>query len=152
MRTIIVLGFTFCIRLIAFPQTNAVQNNSPANTNTLHTCAIIYSPNNGSLIFKAYSANPCLEIIIESLPPLSQASTEFFLELFEKGSYSFKATKGLAIPGNYTVVIEDIQTGNVFDLRSSEPHSFSLNRAMTKRFVMKINKTNPSASIPLTSG
>lgn len=88
-------------------------------------------------------------LTIESLPELSDPKAELSLELTAKGIYTFRKAESLVIPENYSLVIEDLATGNVFDLSSSEQHAFSINRAMIKLFLVRLIKTNPVAELSL---
>lgn len=90
-------------------------------------------------------------LIIESLPSLSEPSEELTIDLTAKGIYTFKKGESLMVPDNYTLLIEDRATGNVFDLNSPEEHAFSVNRAMIKYFVVKLRKNESSTIAALKS-
>lgn len=88
-------------------------------------------------------------LIIETLPALSDPKAELSLELTAKGIYTFRKAESLVIPENYSLIIEDLATGNVFDLSSSERHAFSVNRAMIKSFLVRLVKINPATELSL---
>jgi len=93
-------------------------------------------PNKDSLLQQAQ-----FRIIIESLPGISGQSDELNLDLNTKGVYSFVLHSALIVPTNYRVVIQDLTTGNSFDVQSTELHYFSVNRPMTKKFSVYLQKT-----------
>jgi hypothetical protein len=80
------------------------------------------------------------EIVIELTEPLntSHQYMSLSLDLVEKGSYFFKKAETLFIPPNYTAVLEDRLTGNIFDLLSDERHSFSVSRPTSREFILRI--------------
>lgn len=90
-------------------------------------------------------------LIIESLPTLAEPSEELTVDLTAKGIYTFRKGEGLTVPDNYTLLIEDRATGNVFDMNSPEEHAFSVNRAMIKYFVVKLRKNESSTIAALKS-
>lgn len=123
------VSILFCfLQLNSFSQTEAVEP----------TVAVPYAQARYSLI-------------IESIPTLSEPSEELTVDVTAKGVYTFRKGEGLIIPDNYTLLIEDRATGNVFDMNSPEEHAFSVNRAMIKYFVVKLRKNELSTIAALKS-
>jgi len=82
----------------------------------------------------------CNAIYIKSVPPVSIAYTPIDLTMTVKGIYSIKKDPSLELDGDYDVVVEDLLTGQYYDLSSPETYTFRVNRVADRRFVLEINK------------
>ena len=136
MKTIFILILINLIQSTNFAQTKS----------SIKTCAPIYATDGKNLVFTSSLSNPCYTILIDNLP-LSQSSTILELNLSVKGSYTFKKSEALVIPPNYMVVLEDLYTGNSFNLGSPEKHSFSIGRASYKKFALRIYKIKDTLEV-----
>lgn len=85
-------------------------------------------------------------ITIQSLPATLSDSMDIMMEadLIMKGTYSFKKANDLNIPAVYKIFIVDQATGNRFELDPATRHSFTINRPLSKTFVLKLRKTTKS--------
>ncbi len=89
--------------------------------------------------------NPAIQtnflIIIQTLPDANEEGTELDFALEKKGTYSFKLDSSVIVPEEYTLILQDKNTGNTFNLQSPELHTFSVNRAMNKTFFIRMKKS-----------
>ncbi len=67
--------------------------------------------------------------------------TPFNLKLNHKGSYRFNLSSTMSIPTNLCVYIEDLNTSQLFDLRTAKTCSFSVNdTTLSIRFLLHITQ------------
>jgi len=104
------------------------------------TCSISYSEKSETLVNEEFAAIKCREIVITSLPPESQSATNVTIDFGMTGSFTFKKDASLEIYNNNDVYLEDMLTGKVFDLKTSESYTFNVNRRIPNRFVLHIDK------------
>lgn len=115
-------------------------------------CTLSYINNSWAIVHSDSTHRQCSELLIGSLPPLSQASTPMNLFITTMGSYSLKKDALLQLPGDYSVVVEDLLTGQYYNLNSPEPYVFKMNRGFGQtRFLMEISK-NPVKLAMSSSG
>lgn len=102
--------------------------------------SIVYSEDSEALEYSMNAPVKSREITIASLPPATQTLTAINLEFGMTGSFTFKKDPALEVHDNLDVYIEDMLTGRVFDLKTSDSYSFSVNRKFPNRFVLHIDK------------
>ncbi|WP_317898506.1 hypothetical protein [Aurantibacillus circumpalustris] len=78
------------------------------------------------------------QIIINCLPETSDEFLELSFEFKTKGTYSFRLADDMIVRENCIVRLMDVRSGNTFNLLSKEPHSLSVNRSMTKNFILQL--------------
>jgi hypothetical protein len=145
MKILYTLISFICISTISSSQVSESKNVTDPVTNA---CPLVAAEGN-SLIFDNSCTSQTNEVIIGTLPPLSQPATDIYLELHVKGTYYFKISKSVTVPDGYSIVIEDCSTRGSFNLMSSEQHTFSVNRAMTKKFVLRMRKNQTTTAVAL---
>ena len=133
------------ITLIIFLVVQHVFSQTTPVSNTTSLCESV-TPLIESNVPQRHFSQPRFQIVIENLPSTTGESSEFSYDLQSKGVYTFSLSPDVSIPDNYTLILKDVSTGNIFDLQSVEKHSFSVNRNMTKRFTIQLHKT-PSLSM-----
>lgn len=106
------------------------------------TCVLSYTDNKWVIEHNDTAKHQCQAISIVSLPPMSQTNTPVNLFITAMGTYSLKKASELVIPDEYTVVVEDLLTGQYYNLKSQEPYTFKMNRGFGQtRFVLEISKS-----------
>lgn len=133
MKTIITLIFITLLQSLLSGQTEQA---APE----VKSSVMVYSEDMEALIYKDEESHFGKEIIIESLPDYSEIMIPVHISQMTKGFYTFKKDPKLVIPEFYSAVIEDNLTGSLFDLKSSDSYSFSINRSIPDRFVLRISK------------
>lgn len=147
---IAVLGFQYLV--------SAQSGNLSASADKGYTptspvsCSIGYSEDTENFGFLDSSHVRCREIIIQSLPPITQSVTALQITFDAKGSYTFKKDAALELPENKEVYIEDMLTGMTFDLKNAVSFSFSVNRHIPERFVLHIEKSNAKNALSASIG
>ena len=133
-----IIGFQY----IVISQTNPVSilPTSGINQNISNKCSIAYSAEQERMVCQDSSITKCREIVITSIAPGSQITMPIQISFGAKGVYTFKKGADVIIPENRDVYIEDLLTGMTFNLKTSDTFSFSVNRSMPERFVLRIEK------------
>ena len=107
-------------------------------------CTLSYSDDKWTISHSGTEAHQCSELHIASLPPLNVISVPLNLFITVKGTYKLSKDPSLLIPEEYTVVVEDLLTGQYYNLNSSEPYVFNMNRGFNQtRFLLEPSK-NPA--------
>ncbi|MES2679673.1 MAG: hypothetical protein V4635_07305, partial [Bacteroidota bacterium] len=89
-------------------------------------CTLKYAGTEWSIEHSDTAGHQCQTIAIAELPPMSQANTPMNLFINKMGSYSLKRAPELVIPDEYTIVIEDLLTGQYYNLKTQEPYTFKM--------------------------
>ena len=114
---------------------------SAVTQNTMNsTCSVIYSENSELLVSSEQGPFKCREITIMNIPPSTQSVTPLNIEFGMTGSFTFKKDGGLEPHENVDVYIEDMLTGKVFDLKTSDSYTFNVTRRIPGRFVLHMDK------------
>ena len=102
-------------------------------------CSIVYSEDEEGMIYEDTLQTQCQLVEIRSLPPMMEGDVPVKVK-FIKGHYSLKRSLSIAVDDSFKVVIEDLLTGQIYDLKSATPYSFNVNRTIPDRFIMHINR------------
>lgn len=129
MKTIIACCLVLFLHNISWAQNNS-SNTSKSTDFDL----------NVGLVITRNSTESGHVINIVCLPHNLEYSVVLKIELNPKEVYTFVKSNDLFIPEGYAVYIKDEGTGNVFDLDSTERHSFVTNRHITKYFLLECRK------------
>ncbi len=106
-------------------------------------CILTYADNQWAIEHNDTAHHQCQTIAIASLPAMNQASTPMNLFITTMGTYSLKKDPKLVIAEEYNIVVEDLLTGQYYNLKSQEPYTFKMNRGFGQtRFMLEISKTN----------
>ncbi len=136
MRTIAILIFLIWASLDFKGQTvlDAVKQQSEG------ACVLNYTDAGWTMEYNDPSKQLCPTIAIASLPAMSQANTPLNLFITVAGTYTLKKDADLAIPDDYTVVVEDLLTGQYYNLKTQESYTFKMNRGFNQTlFVLEIS-------------
>jgi len=139
MKHISTLIAVIGIYSISFSQPSAEVEQTP-DASVAPSCSMLYSEDSSLLEFSGAMPVKCTEITFTALPPLTQSLTTINLEFGRTGSFTFKKDPDLKMHGDVDVYIEDMLTGKIFDLKTSESYSFNVNRRIPNRFVLHIDK------------
>src|SRR4051812_884121 len=106
MKKIIILLFT------VFSISTVTSQTAPNNR------TLVYSENENALVFEGTPANGSANIIIKTLPSLSEDSVPVKI-ILTRGNYTLSKSADLAIPFDYRVYVEDTWTEKNYNLNSS---------------------------------
>jgi hypothetical protein len=135
MKTLTTLIGIVAFQCMAFSQSTTITA-VPASGG----CSITYFEHSQTLMSGDSSRIKCREITITSLPPSTQALTTINIEFGMVGSFTFKKGSDLNLPETRDVYIEDMLTGKIFDLKTTDSYTFNVNRKVPDRFVLHIDK------------
>jgi hypothetical protein len=128
MKTMCILISVFLAPLAGFSQSGP--------------CNLSYTDGKWAITHSDTIAHQCSELHIASLPPLTLSPMPMNLFITAKGTYKLKKAPSLAIPEDYTLLVEDLLTGQYYNLNSPEPYVFNMNRAFNQtRFLLEPSKT-----------
>lgn len=151
IATLICLIAFQCMALAQSVNTSATAGSNPNAANPL-SCSLVYSEDNETIVFQDSLHARCREMLIVSLPPVTQSVTPLQIVFSAKGSFTFKKDENLELPEGKDVYVEDMLTGMTFDLRNTSAFSFSVNRHIPDRFILHIEKPNTRPSLSASIG
>lgn len=135
MKNIITIIGIIGFQYMAISQSDSTLITSANNSN----CFVEYSEELKEFIPQHASKITCREITITNLPPQTNSVSVFNIDFSMTGSYTFKIDSTLEIYPDKDVYVEDMLTGQVFDLKTSSSYSFKVNRPIPDRFVLHID-------------
>jgi len=139
MKTITIMILIVCICQNFKGQTVTDQKKSE---NTA-ACLLSYEVGEWTIDHSDTGKHKCQTFVIAELPPMSQANTPMNLFITTMGTYSLKKAPGLIISDEYSVAVEDLLTGQYYNLKTQEAYTFKMNRGFNQtRFVLEISKSN----------
>jgi hypothetical protein len=105
-------------------------------------CQLKYAGTEWHIEHSDTARHQCQTIALAELPPMSQANTPMNLFINKMGTYSLKKSPELLISDEYSIVVEDLLTGQYYNLKSPEPYTFKMNRGFNQsRFILEISKS-----------
>jgi hypothetical protein len=138
MKTIIVLILLLLTAAdLYIPQDSLLR--SLAGLPQSDKCSIIYSEEEDGYTYEERDRTGCTFLEITSLPPLMEGDVPVKIS-FTKGSYSLKRSLSVGLDVGYKFILEDMLTGQMYDLKSETPYSFNVSRTIPDRFVMHVSK------------
>jgi len=137
MRTIATL-----ILLLCFYANFNGQTATDAGKQAATSCLLTFENGEWAIEHSDTLRHHCQTIAVASLPAMNQANTPMNLFINTMGTYSLKKAPALVIGDDYTIVVEDLLTGQYYNLKSDEPYTFKMNRGFNQtRFVLEISKS-----------
>lgn len=133
MKLITTLIYIMGFQYISLCQTTTTQQ--PAGP---ASCAMNYSEDSQALTIP--EPVKCREIVISALPPLTQSVTPLNVEFGMTGAFTFKKDASLDVQDDRDIYIEDMLTGKIFNLKTSDSYTFNVNRRVPDRFVLHVDK------------
>lgn len=137
MKTISTLLCALFLHTMSWSQVNLNQPGLKTSA-----CEVVYSANATGMVYSNQSAGTCTDLKITSLPNMEDGRVPVRLA-FTKGTYTLQKGEGLLIPDNIQVEVEDLLTGQIFDLKDGNPYTFNVNRNMGDRFMIYFKKQDP---------
>jgi hypothetical protein len=135
MKNIITIISIISLQYMSIGQNDSTLIKSANNSN----CFVEYSEELKSFVPEQSSKISCREITIKNLPPQTNSVSVFSVDFGMTGSYTFKIDPTIEIYPDKDVYVEDMLTGQVFDLKTSSSYSFKVNRPIPDRFVLHID-------------
>lgn len=111
----------------------------PVQNAAEEACMITYSENSKTLVSNQSAPVKFRELTILSLPPATQSLTPLEIDFGLTGTFTFKKSDILEMYDDRDVYIEDMLTGKIFNLKTADTYSFSVNRRVPGRFVLHID-------------
>ncbi len=140
MRTIVILFLGILIQgrisgqSVLSPSTEVKSgNNAP--------CALMYTGDKWTVAHSDTAHHQCSVLVIKSLPPHSKISTVMNPFISMRGSYTLKKDPSLVIPDDCTVILEDMLTGQYFNLKTQDSYVFNITRGFNQpRFSIEVSQ------------
>jgi hypothetical protein len=135
-----VLAFCLC-KFLMYPRVQNTEAIKPATLSSSNpdTTKLIFSDTENALVPEVENDPTCRKFSIKNLGSLPDGSFPVKLVLVF-GAYTLSKDADLEIPSGTEVKIEDMLTGQLFDLNASETYSFKVNRTIVERFVIHIDR------------
>lgn len=131
---------TTLICILGFQYISSGQTATTPPVPNAAACSLVYSEDSKSLKHSEALPVKSRDLIIASLPPLTQSLTTITLDFGMTGAFTFKKEANLNLQDDRDIYIEDMLTGKIFDLKKSDSYTFNVTRRIPDRFVLHIDK------------
>jgi len=147
MKTLITLILIVCTQSVIFGQKKGA--GSKHKEEQLNLCVVNYADGKWIITHNETTGDhQCDDLVIKSLPTLQQGNTPLELNMEYQGFYTIKKDPSLMLTDDYHVLIQDVLTGEFYNLNSTEAYPFKINKATNDtRFRMEIKKNKNSKSL-----
>ena len=131
---------TTLIGIMGFQYISLCQPAASAAQQTATTvCTVDYSDESEALQPLEAAPVKSREIMIVGLPPFTHASIPVNLEFGMTGAFTFKKDPSLDVNSSFDLYIEDMLTGQIFNLKTNNSYSFKVSHKVPGRFVLHID-------------